>query len=186
MKERFKDTGESIYSFMDKTFIVCPQCSGRAVSQQLEKESQSGWFTPRRLTCVNCSYVKEWAGREIARGWYDFRDDYFALPLWLQTPCCSEVLWAYNENHLTFLENFVGARLRERVRDDKHGWSNGSLASRLPAWIQSRKNRDEVLKGLSRLQVDCGRPSNQKLHQPSTFPASLKQMGTNVRLSENE
>jgi hypothetical protein len=80
-------------------------------------------------------------------------DDYFELPLWLQTPCCGEVLWAYNERHISFLEDFVGARLRERVRDGKYGWSNRSLASRLPAWIKSAKNRDEVMKGLSRLRA---------------------------------
>jgi len=62
------------------------------------------------------------------------------------------VLWAYSERHLAFLEDFVGAQLRERVRDEKYGWSNSALASRLPAWMTSAKNRDEVLKCLARLR----------------------------------
>jgi hypothetical protein len=115
--------------------------------------ARAGWFAPRRLTCMSCSYAKDWASREIARHWRDARDDYFELPLWLQTPCCGEVLWAYSERHLTFLEDFVGARLRERVRDEKYGWSNKSLASRLPSWMKSGKNRDEILKGLARLRT---------------------------------
>jgi hypothetical protein len=92
------------------------------------------------------------AKREIARGWYRVCDDYFELPLWLQTPCRGEALWAYNDHHLSFLENLVGARLRERGRHEKYGWSNGSLISRLPTWIKAGKNRADVLKGLSRLR----------------------------------
>jgi hypothetical protein len=80
-------------------------------------------------------------------------DDYFGLPLWLQIPCCGEVLWAYNERHLSLLEGFVAARLRERSRDERYGWSNRSLPSRLPPWIKSGKNREHVLKGLSRLRA---------------------------------
>jgi hypothetical protein len=139
---------------MDETLVVCPQCSGPAMSRQLDTELRPGWFAPRRLTCLKCSYAKDWAGRQIARHWRDARDDYFELPLWLQTPCCAEVLWAYSERYLAFLEDFVGAQLRERVRDEKYGWSNSALASRLPAWMTSAKNRDEVLKCLARLRSD--------------------------------
>jgi hypothetical protein len=153
MEERFEDTGEGVYSFMDETLVVCPECSGCALSRQLETTDRPGWFSPRRLTCRRCPYVEDWAKREISRGWYRVRDDYFELPLWLQTPCCGEVLWAYNERHVSFLEDVVGAGLRERARDEKYGWSNGSLASRLPAWIKSAKNRAHVKKGLSRLRA---------------------------------
>jgi hypothetical protein len=154
MELRFEDTGESIYSFMDDTLVACPQCSACATSRRKEERpAPANWFCPRRLTCSRCSYVRDWAQREIGRGWYKALDDYFELPLWLQTPTCGEVLWAYNERHIEFLEAFVGARLRERVRDEKDGWSNGSLASRLPAWMKSGKNRDEVLRGLVRLRT---------------------------------
>ncbi len=80
------------------------------------------------------------------------RDEFFGLPLWLQAGCCGELRWAYNAEHLAFLEAFVGARLRERRRSPEHGWSNGALVSRLPAWLKSRKNREEVLAGLARLR----------------------------------
>ena len=153
MEDRFEDTGDNIYSFMDETLVVCPQCSGRALSRQVDMDSNASWFSPRRLTCSSCSFVKEWASREITRRWSRARDDYFDLPLWLQTPCCGETLWAYNDRHLEFLEEFVGARLRERVRDGEHGWSNGSLASRLPSWMKAAKNREHVLTGLSRLRA---------------------------------
>ena len=79
-------------------------------------------------------------------------DNHFGLPLWLQMRCCGELLWAYNAEHLAFLEAFVGARLRERRRSAEYGWSNGALASRLPAWLKSRKHREEVLACIDRLR----------------------------------
>jgi hypothetical protein len=151
MEARFRDGGHGIYSFMDETLVVCPKCSGCAITKQRDK-SKPVWSSPRRLVCTVCSYTSDWARRQTARGWYKVRDDYFELPLWLQSRCCGEVLWAYNERQIEFIEGFVGARLRERVRSVQYGWSNASLASRLPAWMKSGKNRDEVLKAASRLR----------------------------------
>lgn len=37
------------------------------------------------------------------------------LPLRLQMHCCGEWLWAYDEEPLAWLRDFVSARLRERV-----------------------------------------------------------------------
>ena len=53
-----------------------------------------------------------------------------------------------NLEHLDFLERYVESDLRERVPN-----INKSLASRLPQWIKSSKNRGEVLKGISRLRM---------------------------------
>jgi hypothetical protein len=69
------------------------------------------------------------------------------LPLWLQTPCAGQVLWAWNTWHLDFIGRYVSADLRERTPN-----INTSLASRLPRWIKSAKHRDEVLKGIARLR----------------------------------
>ncbi len=74
-------------------------------------------------------------------------DWYFQEPLWLQTECCGETLWAYNEKHLEFIENYVAAKLRARIPNQ-----NRSLASRLPKWIKSAKNRDEILKAIGKLK----------------------------------
>ena len=79
-------------------------------------------------------------------------DPYFRRPVWLSTPCCGEMLWAYNPAHLDFLAAFVGARIRERRRDPVHGWSNAAIASRLPAWLKAAKNRAAILEGVERLR----------------------------------
>ena len=97
------------------------------------------------MVCPSCAYHKVCDGTSITTG--ESVDWYFRLPLWLQVPCCGEVLWAYNERHLIFLEEYVGSFLRER-----HPNKNRSLASRLPSWMKEAQNRDAVLKCVGKLK----------------------------------
>jgi ribosomal protein S27AE len=159
---RFMDDGRTIYELGDQFLVRCPRCSRRA--EVLAPQGYTDIFDPRRVSCGHCGYTKEWIGTETAgpefRYYYSISgrhttiriggsfDRYFGLPLWLQTPCCGHVLWAYNSRHLSFLRHYVSAELRERSV-----MRTTSLASRLPKWIKSAKNRDEVLKGLDRLDA---------------------------------
>jgi hypothetical protein len=80
-------------------------------------------------------------------------DAYFGQPVWLQTPCAGHTLWAFNARHLDYLEQFVAARLREPPLRASDGEArNAALASRLPVWLKSAKNRDEVLRCIRRLR----------------------------------
>jgi ribosomal protein S27AE len=78
-------------------------------------------------------------------------DPVFGLPLWLTTRFRSKVVWAYNVEHLQFLRDYVTADLRQRVPN-----RNSSLASRLPAWMKSAKNRAGVLSALDELGEQAG------------------------------
>ncbi|NJM64447.1 MAG: TFIIB-type zinc ribbon-containing protein [Acaryochloris sp. RU_4_1] len=110
-------------------------------------------FAPRRFSCKACGTSKDWSERKIVRSWYGQPvDDYFHYPLWLKVPCCGQMLWAYNLQHLDFIEAFVRAELRERKPDEQSGWSNRSLFSRLPKWMQSRKNREAILKAIAKIR----------------------------------
>lgn len=150
--ERFRDEDDTIYSFQDEFLVQCPGCNFCAVVRRIDPENID-WFAPRRFSCKACGSSKDWSGREIARPWYSEPvDDYFHYPLWLQIPCCSETLWAYNQRHLDFIEAFVKTELRERKPDEQYGWSNRSLFSRLPKWMQSRKNREAILKAIAKLR----------------------------------
>jgi hypothetical protein len=73
-------------------------------------------------------------------------DPYFRLPLWLRTDVRGECVWAYNREHLAFLNAFLrtGIRLRAPNR-------NASLASRLPGWMKTAALRPHVLRAISRL-----------------------------------
>lgn len=79
------------------------------------------------------------------------RDWYFGLPLWLQTPCCGHTLWAYNADHRAYLEAYVRATLRTAPPHAQPS-RNRTLASRLPLWMKRKENREDVLRGLARLE----------------------------------
>ena len=93
-----------------------------------------GW-TPSRPGVLHSTNVARWPGYVI---FGPPVDPYFRLPLWLQARCCGALLWAYNPLHLQWLEEYVGASLRERAAGE-YGWSNQSLASRLPQWMRSAR-----------------------------------------------
>jgi hypothetical protein len=178
MSTRFFDDGRLIYDFGEPFVVRCPRCARRAVVARLDvaklnkidmgENSESAayplmdaLFAPRRLVCAHCGHTRDWphpqrpaprltqaplrpTGPAVSIGGpYDW---YFRLPLWLQTPCCGHVLWACNADHLDYLYRFVTADLRA---GNPH--RNKSLASRLPDWMKSAKNRIPVTHGLQRL-----------------------------------
>ncbi len=101
------------------------------------------------VSCTTCgqekkydvSYSKNYADNKQAT------DPYFGLQLWLQIPVDSNILWAYNAEHLAYLKNYVGAKLREAISGGKY-----SLAWKLPNFIKVAKNREKILKAISRLE----------------------------------
>lgn len=144
-QQRFRDRGETVYDFRDEFLVVCPRCSSCAYVVPLPNAEQ---LVPAvaKLVCPACGLnnthpVQASAIHNTAHDWY------FHLPLWLQTPCCGQILWARNRAQLDFLEGYVGAQLREEMPR-----INQSLASRLPRWLKSAKNRAEVLRGIERLR----------------------------------
>ena len=154
--ERFLDTGTRIYEFYDKFLVVCPRCGAMAKvlidEAEFEKlpkrrslEARNKFFAPRRLVCLSCSHHQIWSGKEIVVG--SNVDWYFRLPLWLEISCGGELLWAYNLEHLELLEKYVAAKLRERTKKGR-----SSFFSKLPKWIKSAKNRDEILKAIQKLK----------------------------------
>ena len=144
MAIRFRDAGQTIYSFGASFLVICPRCRRRASVARLPG-SEPKLFAPRRLACARCGYSKDWRDRTICIG--GPIDWYFRQPVWLQTPCCGQTLWAYNEEHLNFLEEYIKADLREHMPN-----RNKSLASRLPGWMKDARNRADVLRGIERLR----------------------------------
>jgi len=154
--ERFLDCGTKVYDFYEEFLVVCPKCASMAKVVIDEAEFaklptrrllkfRNNFFAPRRLICLNCLHRDFWKGTQITTG--ASVDWYFRLPLWLQISCCGETLWAYNQKHLEMLENYVAAKLRERTVKGRN-----SFLSKLPKWIKSAKNRDEILKGIVKLK----------------------------------
>lgn len=154
--ERFKDSRERIYSFQDELLVRCPHCDSCAILRCIDPDKVD-FFAPRRFSCTACGSSKDLSKQKI-ESWYTV-DDYLGYPLWLETSCCGETLWAYNLRHLEFIEAFVRAKLRERKPDELYGWSNRSLFSRLPKWIQSGKNREEIIKAIAKIRKSVVTPT---------------------------
>jgi hypothetical protein len=124
--------------------IRCPHCHKCALIRSTSySDSKRKWTAD--CFCSHC--VKEWPFRPGGHAIHDSQPHRY-IPLWLQTNCCEEILWAFNQKHLEFLEKYVSQALRKRPHN-----FNGSLQSRLPKWILSAKNREAVLRGIKCLKV---------------------------------
>ena len=151
MSTHFKGNRRFLSDFSDLFLVHCPRCNkcARVVPRNTQSSARESLppaallFAPRRLTCEYCGYVKEWEGKRTRT--VAGHDWYFGQPLWLQTNCCGELMWALNPRHLQFMEDFVRADFRETH------W-NATLASRLPEWMKLGKNREDVLKCIAKLR----------------------------------
>lgn len=150
---RFKDGREHRFTISEPTdsdpvLIVCPKCSSKAVVVPHGEDKV-------RASCTQCGYTTDKSSNGRSFYWYDENptDGYFGFNLWLKTECIGNSLWAFSNKHLEFLESYVSAKLRERTKDEEWGWGNSSLASRLPKWVKSSKNRDALLKALNELKA---------------------------------
>ncbi len=153
-KRRFMDPGKTIRDMVDEILVECPVCKACARIVVLEP-GRRDWFAPRRLICAHCGYSRDWSEQIISRGWTakPAVDDFFHAPLWLQSPCGNEILWAYNLKHLALIEAYVAAHLREHRERLNYGWQNSSLLNRLPRWISASSNRDKVLRTIQKLKA---------------------------------
>lgn len=148
--------------------VVCPRC-GRRATVRVDLDHF-------RLTCSRCPLALDWTGqyltvvvdgrpvtlRRMHGAWFEPEsaryvsafsvqegvEPHFGVPLWLRAECCGgHLLWANNEEHLNYLENFVSATLRE------HRPGGAGLHLVLPTWLKLAKNRDEILRSLRRIRT---------------------------------
>lgn len=127
----------------------CSACGHKWVNARVNCES-----TPQRpfntveAPCPECGAVNvvdiSWSidffsGRPL--------DPYNGERLWYVDDVRGNEIWAYNTAHLTYLREYISSSLRER--GDHAG--KYSIITNLPAWMKSKKNRDDVIKTLDRL-----------------------------------
>lgn len=124
--------------------VECPQCAARAVIRR------SGEV---RLTCGGCGLSRTSSALSL---WPDgtevvVRDPCFGTRLWLQGPCVGHTLWAVNDEHLDYIENYVGAEQRR----DRSAFTlfNSALGEQLPKWMVLAKNRPALLRTIGVLRA---------------------------------
>ena len=102
-----------------------------------------------KATCSNCgyeqlyetSYARTYASDTQAT------DPYYGLELWLQLPFDNKIFWAYNYDHLQYLKEYVGAKLREATIGGRQ-----ALYWKLPKFIKAAKNRERLIKLIEKLE----------------------------------
>ncbi|MFJ8666123.1 hypothetical protein [Streptomyces sp. NPDC093600] len=153
---RFQDPRSTEYDFISSIMVRCPGGAKAARVIPAPEECHPGGrmlFRPRRMVCRGCGLSRVWSGRAVMlpRGTaVPATDPYFGMPLWLQVETRHGWLWAYNLEHLDLIRRFVQAPLRERAPWYDTG-PQKTLVARLPAWIKRAKNRDEILRAVSRI-----------------------------------
>lgn len=79
---------------------------------------------------------------------------YSDLPLWLKTDFRGKVFWAFNGEHLDFLERVIRSTLRERpVMRGRRLAFTMRMPFNLPSWLLSAKNRPDLLKLIAKLRL---------------------------------
>jgi len=129
----------------------CQHCGYKWLRKELRGNAKASASLPCRVEvrCPSCQLASS-----LDVEWCPMRfggvpiDPIVGLPLWLQTPCCGEILWAYNARHLGRLRDYISASLRERTIG-----THASVFQRLPRWMTAAKNRDRVLQCIERLQL---------------------------------
>ncbi|MGY1584673.1 hypothetical protein [Streptomyces sp. MN13] len=155
---RFRDPRSTEYDFLGLIMVRCPGCekAARVVPEPEDREAGGRLvFRPRRLVCRSCGLSRVRSGRSLrfSSGTAQAATDpYFGLPLWLQVETRHGWLWAYNLEHLDLIHRFVQATVRERAPWYDTG-QKMTLVARLPAWIKRTKNRDEILRAISRIHA---------------------------------
>lgn len=157
MPRRHRADRSLLDDFADEVLVECPACRGPATVRlhPLEEERRAGPYRARqegRMSCTACGRSERRTA--FVRWIHGPADTVFGHPVWLRTRCRGNTLWAYNARHLDALEAFVGAGLRERRPGEGGTWMNRAWTSRIPRWLTSAKNRDEVLRCIARLRKE--------------------------------
>ncbi len=141
-----------LYEFIKDILVICPNRSDKAIVKTGNFQTMKFEIQEVRVVCIQCTYFKTldrvpMKGKQLIFG--APVDPFFHLPVWFQATFEGELLWAYNADHLDFLADHVGAKLRER---NGFKFNVKSIGARLPRWMTSKRNRDEILKVIHHLK----------------------------------
>ncbi|UPL50918.1 hypothetical protein [Hymenobacter sublimis] len=127
----------------------CKQCANRIMVEMPEVRHKKEAI---KVRCSDCGCEESYKPTYIEHVGYSYSfngvDPFFQLPLWYQASFKDELLWAYGPEHLLYLEQYIGARLRER---NQRRYT--TMVECLPQFIKAAKNRDVLLKLLERMKL---------------------------------
>ncbi len=149
-KNCFYKLEEPIYQYIAYGKVYCNNCF-----EKFEYESQPLKQEPEKYKtkCPHCKFQEELEPKikVVFRNLQIFdglrRDQWYNLPIWFQKDVNGNLFWAYNLEHIEYLERYIKADLRERP------FTNGfnmTMVARLPQFVKAAKNREKLLKILKK------------------------------------
>lgn len=145
--DRFSDKKYRLSDFEHEVWVACPACGRQAIAVLKETEQQA------RLFCVHCGLNKKasvlvaWQGGKTAER-RQAAHLYFNASLWYSHAFKGDVFWAYNPQHLSYLEQYISAKIREHKDRDFF-----TLLEKLPKFYHEAKNREGLLKVIAKLRM---------------------------------
>jgi hypothetical protein len=127
----------------------CSTCGYRLLGIRLKAKASGRLPQTKAVNCPACHQQTnvdlQW---DIDRHSSGAIDPNFGCKLWLQIPCGGNILWAYNEKHLSDLKSFIGSSFRDGRNRSKY-----SMVTRLPRWMIIAKNRGVVVRCIEKLEA---------------------------------
>ena len=143
--KRFQDENKLLSEFRIEVLVVCPRCEKKAVAKVSYQDEEA------RLFCGNCGYnqLKSTEVSVFGRkgNWQLAANIDFGVDLWLKSSFKNDIFFAYNDEHLHYLEKYISADLREH-KDRTHF----TLLEKLPKFYHEAKNREALLKLIEKLK----------------------------------
>jgi hypothetical protein len=138
-KQCFSTPKPPIYKYVAYGKIYCSNCF-----EKFEFKSQAFKIKPLlyKTRCPHCNFREEVKPKiheikiESKPENGLVRDKWYNLPLWFQKEVGDNIFWAYNMNHINYLERYIEAGLRERNSKVNY---NSSLVAHLPKFVKSAK-----------------------------------------------
>ncbi len=129
--------------------LNCPQC-GKRIEFAMEKVTVQK--EKIKVPCSHCGFTHAYKPKYTH--YYNFSPNFeegkeriFNAELWLKKPYKNHLFWANNYQHLDYLKRYIQAKIRER-----NEIFCMSMVARLPAFIKSKKNREDLLKIIEGLE----------------------------------
>ena len=122
-----------------KTF--CNNCGEKIKFSQIVNERKD--YINIRCNACNASHKFEPKISEY-NSFYVIIEKY---GLWYTENFRGNHFWAYNDDHLKYIENYIKAGLRQR-----HNRLGVTLVERLPKFVKSAKNRNDLIKLIEKMR----------------------------------
>lgn len=144
-KTRFQDENKKLAAFYREVWVVCPGCEKKAIASA-DHASKTA-----RLICTHCGHNQLCNTGDASSNWIMAAHNFFDAELFLKADFNDSYFFAYNREHLIYLENYIAAGLREHR--NRTGFT---FLEKLPKFYHEAGNRKPLLALIAKLKKKAG------------------------------